>query len=66
MAKIILTNGVLNVEETYEQILNTPRKGDWLELVEDNKELKYIDKALGKNYNYKVFININHIQIIKP
>lgn len=66
MAKIILTNGVLNVEETYEQVLESPRNGDWLELIEDNKEVKHINKSMGVISDYRVYVNINHIQCIKP
>lgn len=65
MAKIILTNGVINVEEQYETILKTERKGDWIELTEDNREVKYIDKMINVKKDYKVLVNINHIQCIK-
>lgn len=66
MAKIILTNGVLNVEETYEQVLKAPRTGDWLELIEDNREVKHINKSMGVIGDYRVYVNINHIQCVKP
>jgi uncharacterized membrane-anchored protein len=66
MAKIILTNGVLNVEESYDQILKKERKGDWIELIEDNQEMKHRYKAMGIEADYRVSININHIQCIKP
>lgn len=66
MAKIILTNGVLNVEETYEEVLVKPKIGNWLEFIEDNKEIKHINKSMGVNADYRVYVNINHIQCIKP
>lgn len=66
MAKIILTNGVLNVEETYEEVLKKDRIGDWLELIEDNREVKYINTSTGINGDYRVYVNINHIQCVKP
>jgi uncharacterized membrane-anchored protein len=66
MAKIILTNGVLNVEESYDQILKKERNGDWIELIEDNQEMKHRYKAMGIEADYRVSININHIQCIKP
>ena len=66
MAKIILTNGVLNVEETYEQVLKSTRNSDWLELIEDNKEVKHINKSIGVITDYRVYVNINHIQCVKP
>ena len=66
MAKIILTNGVINVEETYEEVLNQRQVGDWLELIEDNRETKHIHKAHGIIGDYRVYVNINHIQCVKP
>lgn len=66
MAKIILTNGVINVEEHYEEIKKKERVGDWIELTENNIELKQIEKATGVKSDFRVFININHIQCIKP
>jgi uncharacterized membrane-anchored protein len=66
MAKIILTNGVLNVEESYDKILKKERNGDWIELIEDNQEMKHRYKAMGIEADYRVSININQIQCIKP
>ncbi len=68
MAKIILTNGVVNVDETYEEILNIERKngGDWVEFTENDQQKKHIDAMLKRESNYKILININHIQCIKP
>lgn len=66
MAKIILTNGVLNVEETYEEVLLKPQIGNWLEFIEDNKELKHINKSMGVVGDYRVYVNIDHIQCVKP
>jgi hypothetical protein len=66
MAKIILTNGVLNVEESYDQIIEIARNWDWIELTEDNKEIKHINKSMGIEADYRVSINIKNIQCIKP
>ena len=65
MAKIILTDGVINVEESYDEILKKERIGDWFELTEDNPALKNRDKQIGILGDYRVFININHIQFVK-
>jgi len=66
MAKIILTNGVINVEETYEQVIKKERSGDWVELTENNIELKQMQKYAGVDTDFRIRININHIQCIKP
>ena len=65
MAKIVLTNGVLNVEESYDEILNKERKGDWIELVEYNQEIRNRNKSMGLEGDYRLLVNINHIQLIK-
>jgi len=65
MAKIVLTNGVLNVEESFDEILNKERKGDWIELVEYNQEIRNRNKSMGLEGDYRLLININHIQLIK-
>jgi hypothetical protein len=65
MAKIVLTNGVLNVEESYDEILNKERKGDWIELVEYNQEVRHRNKSIGLEADYRLLVNINHIQLIK-
>jgi uncharacterized membrane-anchored protein len=65
MAKIVLTNGVLNVEESYDEILNKERKGDWIELVEYNQEVRNRNKSMGLEGDYRLLVNINHIQLIK-
>jgi uncharacterized membrane-anchored protein len=66
MAKIVLTNGVLNVEESFDEILNKERKGDWIELVEYNQEVRHRNKSMGIEADYRVSINIKNIQCIKP
>ena len=66
MAKIILINGVVNVEESYHEIFKKERKGDWIELTENNPELKQMQKFSGIDADYKISININQIQCIKP
>lgn len=66
MAKIILTNGVINVEEHYNEIKTKERVGDWIELTENNIELKQVERVTGVKGDFRVFININHIQCIKP
>jgi hypothetical protein len=65
MAKIVLTNGVLNVEESFYEILNKERKGDWIELVEYNQEIRNRNKSMGLEGDYRLLVNINHIQLIK-
>lgn len=65
MAKIILTDGVINVVESYDEILKKERIGDWFELTEDNPALKNRDKQMGIIGDYRVYININHIQCVK-
>jgi hypothetical protein len=65
MAKIVLTNGVLNVEESFDEILNKERKGDWIELIEYNQEIRNRNKSMGLEGDYRLLVNINHIQLIK-
>jgi uncharacterized membrane-anchored protein len=65
MAKIVLTNGVLNVEESFDEILNKERKGDWIELIEYNQEIRNRNKSMGLEADYRLLVNINHIQLIK-
>jgi hypothetical protein len=65
MAKIVLTNGVLNVEESFDEILNKEKKGDWIELVEYNQEVRNRNKSMGLEGDYRLLVNINHIQLIK-
>jgi hypothetical protein len=66
MAKIILSNGVINVEEHYNEIKTKERVGDWIELTENNIELKQVERVTGVKGDFRVFININQIQCIKP
>ena len=66
MAKIILSNGVINVEEHYNEIKTKERVGDWIELTENNIELKQVEKVTGVKGDFRILININHIQCIKP
>lgn len=66
MSKIILTNGVVNVEETYQEVLEKERNGDWIELKETNAELRLMQKATGIPSDTRIYININHIQCVKP
>ena len=66
MAKIILSNGVINVEEHYNEIKTKERVGDWIELTENNIELKQVERVTNVKGDFRVFININHIQCIKP
>lgn len=65
MAKIILTDGVINVVESYDEILNKLRIGDWIELIEYNQEVRNRNKSIGLEADYKLLVNINHIQLIK-
>lgn len=69
MAKIILNNGVINVDETYDDIKTKERKGDWIELTENVVELKHLQKYpryKDLNLDCRILININNIQCIKP
>ena len=66
MAKIILSNGVINVEDTYEEVKKKESCGDWVELNENNVELRLMQKATGIPSDTRIYININHIQCIKP
>lgn len=66
MSKIILTNGVVNVEETYQEVLEKERNGDWIELKETNAELRLMQRATNMLMDTRIFININHIQCVKP
>ena len=66
MAKIILIDGVLNVKESYEEILSCILQSEWLELTDINSELNMIQRATGVKQDYRVLIQVKHIQLIKP
>jgi len=67
MAKIVLTDGVVNVKENYEDVLILVSSGgNWMELTEHNRERENFDRSLGVTSDYRIVISINHIQCIKP
>jgi hypothetical protein len=69
MAKIILTNGVINVTETYEELKERFKYSSLLdkhiELNEDIQELKNLEKFTNQKTDCKVLISVEHIQCIK-
>jgi len=69
MAKIILTNGVINVTETYEELKEQFKYSSLLdkhiELNEDIQELKNLDKFTNQKTDCKVLVSVEHIQCIK-
>ena len=66
MAKIILKHGVLNVEETYDQVREWVPFNDWLELTEYNSDVRHAHKSMNKKGDYRVLIQTDNIQCIKP
>jgi hypothetical protein len=67
MAKIILMDGVINVNESYQQIRELILlKNSWLELTAENPELKTMERANGIKQDYRVLIQIKNIQCVKP
>jgi hypothetical protein len=66
MAKIILHDGVINVKESYQEIKELIFTNDWLQLTTENQELKMMEMATGNKQDYRVLIQIKHIQCIKP
>jgi len=67
MAKIILTNGVINVEENCERVMEMLYyHSSWLELTEIDTTKRHFDKATGVEGDYRVFINSDLIQCVKP
>lgn len=67
MAKIILNDGVINVKESYEQIKELIYNNhNWLQLTLENLELKTMERATGIKQDYRVLIQIKHIQCVKP
>jgi hypothetical protein len=67
MAKIILTDGVINVKESYQEIreLILP-KNYWLELTNESPEKITMERATGIKQDYRVLIQVKNIQCIKP
>jgi hypothetical protein len=68
MAKIILTNGVINVEESYEVVLKAIlySKRKWIELIEMDKAIRHFDDAIGIKGDYRIIVNTDLIQCVKP
>jgi hypothetical protein len=69
MAKIILTNGVINVTETYEELKERFKYSSlldkYIELNEDIQEFKNLDKFTNQKTDCKVLVSVEHIQCIK-
>lgn len=66
MAKIILIDGVINVEESYQEIKELVFQNDWLQLTLENHEIKAMDRAIGIKQDYRILIQIKNIQCVKP
>jgi hypothetical protein len=67
MAKIILMDGVINVKESYRQIRELILlQNFWLELTAENPELKTMERATGVKQDYRVLIQVQNIQCVKP
>ena len=67
MAKIILMDGVINVNESYQQIRELILlKNSWLELTAENPESKTMERANGIKQDYRVLIQVKNIQCVKP
>jgi hypothetical protein len=67
MAKIILIDGVINVKESYQQIIELSLlQNFWLELTAESPELKTMERATGIKQDYRVLIQIKNIQCVKP
>jgi hypothetical protein len=68
MAKIIMKDGVINVKESYTEIMERIENHgqNWLELTNESKELKTMERATGIKQDYRVLIQVKNIQCIKP
>jgi hypothetical protein len=66
MAKIILTDGVINVKESYNEIRDLIIESSWLELTNENPEKQTMERATGIKQDYRVLIQVKNIQCIKP
>ena len=66
MAKIILNNGVLNIEESYDQIRDYISSSDWLEVTEYDSEVRHANNSMNKKGDYRILVNVKNIQCIKP
>lgn len=67
MAKIILMDGVLNVQESYQQIRDLiEQQNSWVELIAENTELKMMERATNIEQDYRVLIQVKNIQCVKP
>jgi len=67
MAKIILANGVINVEEDYNTVVSVLNYcGDLIELTEIDTTKRHFDKATGVDSDYRILVNTKLIQCVKP
>ena len=72
MTKIILTDGVINVKESYESVSSriSDIANDYafplIELTQHEPLNDVIDTATGTKTDKRVLINVKHIQCIKP
>jgi hypothetical protein len=67
MAKIILMDGVINVKESYQHIQGLIYNNqNWLDLTNESPELKTMERATGVKQDYRVLIQVQNIQCVKP
>lgn len=66
MAKIILNNGVLNVEESYDNVRDCIAFNDWLEVTEYDSEIRHANNSMNKKGDYRILVNVKNIQCVKP
>jgi hypothetical protein len=66
MAKIILTDGVINVKESYKEIRELILESSWLELTNESPEKQTMERATGIKQDYRVLIQVKNIQCVKP
>ena len=69
MAKIILTNGVINVVENYNELRNLVKYSNsvagFIELTEYIQELENLGNFTNQKTDCKVLVSVEHIQCIK-
>ncbi len=69
MAKIILTNGVVNVKEDFDTVTEKimfSTSGTYVMFTEFDALRIKTDMAMGIKNDYRVLVNTNQIQCIKP
>lgn len=71
MTKIILTDGVINVKEPYDKVIDYLYESNrcvskFIQLTQHEPLHDVIDTARGTKTDKRVLINVKHIQCIKP